>query len=90
MVPVAGEPTLSLLMQTGPLVFLHLSPSYSSFRLPLKSMATKDQRSPPSRIFFVVRVSRLGIYVFSVCKGKFGEVERLTVMVVEMVVWVGR
>jgi hypothetical protein len=54
------------------------------------SMATKDQRSPPSHIFFVVRVSRLGIYVFSVCKGKFGEVERLTVMVVEMVVWVGR
>jgi hypothetical protein len=31
----------------------------------------------------------LGIYVFSVCKGKFGEVERLTVVVVEMVVGVG-
>ena len=30
----------------------------------------------------MVRVSGLGIYVFSVCKGKFGEVERLTVVVV--------
>ena len=38
----------------------------------------------------MVRVSGLGIYVFSVCKGKFGEVERLTVVVVEMVVGVGR
>jgi hypothetical protein len=38
----------------------------------------------------VVRVSVLGIYVFSIYIGKFGEVERLTVVVVEMVVgWGG-
>ena len=38
----------------------------------------------------MVRVSVLLIYVFSVCKGKFGEVERLTVMVVETVIGAGR
>ena len=39
----------------------------------------------------MVRVSGLGIYVFSVCKGKFGEVKKLmVVVVVEMVVGVGR
>jgi hypothetical protein len=36
----------------------------------------------------VVRVLVLGIYVFSVCKGKFGKVERLTLVVVETVVGV--
>jgi len=38
----------------------------------------------------VVRVSGLGIYVFSVCKGKFVEVKGPKVVVVETMVGAGR